>query len=179
MHPCICTVSSGCTRQHLTRTRHALHSADVVCLKVTSFQERAIDVGSEIDFHRRVTEWLEETFMPKAVDAWPKVARHCRYLIHRRKAIREFLQNTILVVAVVINVVATVLHNDLKYQFWEQMVISFLSWVLVLLTAANFFGALCTYHNSRTFKQHGWIVRCCPSLSPDQRDWVAGKCACV
>ena len=127
--------------------------------KVTSFQAKAIEVGFEIDYHRHVTEWLDRTFLPRAINRWPRVAAQCRYLIHRRKAMREHLQTLIFCVAVAINAVATVLHNDLHYAFWEQKLLSALSWGLVLLTGLNFAGAVCVSHNRHQFRQHSWIVR--------------------
>ena len=133
-------------------------------------------VGHEIDYHRRVTEWLEEHFcpLPSFEDSRvaARVAGYRSYLIHHRERMRELLQNVILAVAVLVNVAVTVFHNDITtrrcYDVWEQVAITALSWVMVLLTGLNF--CVCLYLKGYTFKLHGPIVRCVVCSFTDLRE---------
>ena len=125
--------------------------------KVTSFQAQAVEVASKIDYDRRMTEWLQEGLLPLVAAVCPRLARKGGSWIHHRELMQDHLQNVILAVAVVVNVVVTVFHNDLSYEFWEQAIISALSWALVGLTGLNF--AVSAYLSRFTIQQEGWVVR--------------------
>ena len=63
--------------------------------KVSSFHAKAQELVAEIQYHQRVTEWLEAEFVPMLADL-PRLAGLRMYLINHRGKLVDHLQNTIL-----------------------------------------------------------------------------------
>ena len=67
---------------------------------------------------------------------------YCIYWIHHRERMRELLENTILFLAVIINILLTAFHNQKtekgEYDLWEKVIIYGLSWAVTGLTVINF-----------------------------------------
>ena len=128
-----------------------------MCLQVTSFQAKAVEVGSKMEFDRRLTEWLQERLLPAVRVLWPRMAPRCRYWIHNRELLKVRLGKLILGFALLLNAVAAVFHNDLSSELWERVIINALGWAIVGLTAFNF--AIRAFCSGFTIQQKGWIVR--------------------
>ena len=88
------------------------HPCDACLLQVASFHASATEVVAQIDYHEQVTKWLQEfSPLPTFCRDWAWVAAFRAYAIHHRERLRAHLQNTILAVAVVINVLMTACHH--------------------------------------------------------------------
>ena len=112
--------------------------------------------------HVQVTKWLQEfSPLPEFCKEWAWVAAFRTYAIHHRERLREHLQNTILGIAVVINVLMTGFHNHQRprghYSHdWAQLGISVLGWCMLLLTALNCAVWLCIHYFTL---QQSWSMR--------------------
>ena len=142
----------------------SLPHTSLCAVQVTSFHAKATEVGSEIDYDHRVTEWLERSLpLPAVCEDWPKVVAYRMYVIQHRTVLRERLKHVTLALAVALNVLLTAFHNGLTegggLEWGEQFIISGLSGDMLLLTTANF--AVKLYLQTFTFMQQGLVVRCC------------------
>ena len=106
---------------------------------MTSFHAKATEVVSKIQHHHRVTEWLHEVVV---VPEWAPLPRRCRtYAVHRREKLTEHLQNTILGLAVVINVLVMAFHDRQPkgsgYGPLEKLIVSVLGLATLGLSTLN------------------------------------------
>ena len=138
-------------------------------MQVSSFHAKATEVVAQIDHHQRVTEWLQDAFVPPpVVMLLPGVDAFRMHAIHHRERLREYLQNTILALAVVVNVVITVSHHQQghgsPYGTTAQCAISALGLAIMALTIMNCGIWLCLHF--LTFEQHGLNLWLSPAPPP-------------
>ena len=138
-----------------------------VSAKVNSFLRLASQMVATIGHHRRVTEWLQQHFLPLPARcaAWPRLAAYRAHALHHRQLYAERAETAVLAAAVALNVLVTGFHNNPRavavHGWWGRPVMVLLSWGLVWLTGAVSFVTMYMRHQVRCHVEGPFAPRPC------------------
>ena len=110
--------------------------------KVTSFLDKAVVVGSKITYHRKMTEWLEQSLpLREFCEQYPALNTRRTYFIHQRDMIRERARHVTLYMAMVLNILVAFLRKEDRegrdYGINQRMIIVFLGVLMLGMTTMN------------------------------------------